>query len=160
VPDPVPARVALISPALDPGSTTVEVWLRVENKKGALKVGTPVHALIEGRKAEKAVTVPSSAILTAQDGKKSVMVIGADGAAHAKPVTVGISNGEDVQILSGLTAADMVITSGNYALDEGTKVKVGAAGGEDTDDEKKPAAGEKDSGDAKKPAAGKDGDDK
>jgi HlyD family secretion protein len=160
VPDPVPARVALISPALDPGSTTVEVWLRVENKKGALKVGTPVHALIEGRKAEKAVTVPSSAILTAQDGKKSVMVIGADGAAHAKPVIVGISNGEDVQILSGLTAADMVITSGNYALDEGTKVKVGAAGGEDTDDEKKPAAGEKDSGDAKKPAAGKDGDDK
>jgi hypothetical protein len=53
-----------------------------------------------------------------------------------------------------------VITSGNYALDEGTKVKVGAAGGEDADDEKKPAAGEKDSGDAKKPAAGKDGDDK
>jgi multidrug efflux pump subunit AcrA (membrane-fusion protein) len=98
--------------------------------------------------------------LTAQDGKKSVMVIGADGAAHAKPVAVGISSGEDVQILSGLTAADMVITSGNYALDEGTKVKVGAAGGEDADDEKKPAAGEKDSGDAKKPAAGKDGDDK
>jgi HlyD family secretion protein len=160
VPDPVPAKVALISPALDPGSTTVEVWLRVENKKGALKVGTPVHGLIEGRKAAKALTVPKSAILTAQDGKKSVMVIGPDGAAHAKPVATGISDGEDVQILSGLTTADMVITSGNYALDEGTKVKVGPAGGEDADDEKKSADGEKDSGDAKKPAAGKDGDEK
>jgi HlyD family secretion protein len=159
VPDPVPAKVALISPALDPGSTTVEVWLRVENKKSALKVGTPVHGLIEGRKAQKALTIPSSAVLTAQDGKKSVMLIGEDGAAHAKPVTVGISNGEDVQVLSGLTATDMVIVSGNYALDEGTKVKVGAAG-EEADDEKKPAAGEKDATDGKKPAAGKDGDDK
>ena len=34
VADPVPAKVLLISPALDPGSTTVEIWLRVENKKG------------------------------------------------------------------------------------------------------------------------------
>jgi HlyD family secretion protein len=161
VPDPIAAKVALISPALDPGSTTVEIWLRTENKKGALKVGTPVHAVIEGRKAAKALTVPLSALLTAQDGKKSVMVIGADGAAHGKPVTVGISNGEDVQILSGLTTADMVITSGNYALDEGTKVKVGAAGEEGADDEKKPAAGEENSvGAAKKPSAGKDGDEK
>jgi HlyD family secretion protein len=42
--DPVAAKVSLISPALDPGSTTVEVWLRVENPKGLLKAGTPVHA--------------------------------------------------------------------------------------------------------------------
>ena len=47
--DPVPAKVSLISPALDPGSTTVEVWLRVENPKGTLKAGTPVHASITGR---------------------------------------------------------------------------------------------------------------
>ena len=46
---PVQAKVSLISPALDPGSTTVEVWLRVENAKGALKAGTPVHATIQGR---------------------------------------------------------------------------------------------------------------
>ena len=39
--DPLPAKVSLISPALDPGSTTVEVWLRVENAKGTLKAGTP-----------------------------------------------------------------------------------------------------------------------
>src|ERR1019366_4376197 len=32
VADPVPAKIALISPALDPGSTTVEVWLKIENK--------------------------------------------------------------------------------------------------------------------------------
>jgi multidrug efflux pump subunit AcrA (membrane-fusion protein) len=135
--DPIPAKVSLISPALDPGSTTVEIWLRIDNKKGGLKVGTPVHALIVGRETPQALTVPTSALLSAQDGSKSVMVVDADGAAHSKPVTVGITDEGRAQITNGLTTADMVIISGNYALEDGTKVKVGAA---DADDTKKPSA--------------------
>ena len=131
--DPVTAKVAMVSPALDPGSTTVEVWLRVANKDGRLKVGTPAKVAITGRTVEQAMKVPDSAILTADDGSKSVMVIGTDGAAHKKPVALGIGDGTDVQVLSGLAATDMVITSGSYGLDEGTKVKVGPAGGEDSD---------------------------
>jgi HlyD family secretion protein len=127
--DPVPAKVSMVSPALDPGSTTVEVWLKIENKAGRLKVGTPVKAVVTGRTVAQALTVPDSAILTADDGTKSVMVIGADGAAHKRPVTLGIDNGTDVQITSGLTLTDMVITGGSYGLDEGTKVKMGAAEG-------------------------------
>ena len=137
VADPVQAKVSLISPALDPGSTTVEIWLLVNNKKGDLKVGTPVHASIVGRQMAQALTVPTSALLTAQDGSKSVIVVGNDGAAHSKPVSVGITDDGRAQITSGLTTADMVITSGNYALEEGTKVKVGAA---EADDAKKPGA--------------------
>ena len=56
--DPLPAKVSLISPALDPGSTTVEVWLRVENAKGTLKAGTPVRTTITGRTAKNALLVP------------------------------------------------------------------------------------------------------
>ena len=37
--DPVPARVSMVSPALDPGSTTLEVWLKIDNRNGKLKVG-------------------------------------------------------------------------------------------------------------------------
>jgi RND family efflux transporter MFP subunit len=141
VADPLPAKVSLISPALDPGSTTVEIWLRVDNKKGVLKVGTPVHASIVGTEVQQALTVPTSALLTAQDGSKSVMVVGEDGGAHSKPVSVGITDDGRAQITSGLTTADMVITSGNYALEEGTKVKVGAA---EADDAKKPDAAKED----------------
>ena len=98
VADPVAAKVSLISPALDPGSTTVEVWLKIDNKTGKLKVGTPVKVSITGNTVAKARKVPASAILTAQDGSKSVMVVGDDGAAHRKPVTLGIEDGDDVQI--------------------------------------------------------------
>jgi multidrug efflux pump subunit AcrA (membrane-fusion protein) len=135
--DAVSAKVSLISPALDPGSTTVELWLKIENKAGKLKVGTPVKVSITSRTFAKAWKIPATAILTAQDGSKSVMVVGDDGAAHRKPVTLGIADSEDVQVNGGLGATDLVITGGAYGLDEGTKVKVGPA----TEDEDKPAAG-------------------
>ncbi|HUA91944.1 MAG TPA: efflux RND transporter periplasmic adaptor subunit [Terracidiphilus sp.] len=135
--DPVEATVSLISPALDPGSTTVEVWVKIDNKGGTLKVGTPVKVSVTGMSIAQAWKIPSSAVLSAEDGSKFVMVIGADGAAHRKPVTLGITDGEDVQVKSGLAPADMVITGGSYGLDEGTKVKVGpAGGGDDSGDDK------------------------
>lgn len=142
VDEPVPATVSLISPALDPGSTTVEVWLRVENPKGTYKVGTPVHASIDGRSAQNALLVPSAALLTAQDGSRSLMVVGADSAAHRNSVSVGLEDGGKAQITSGIAAKDLVISSGNYGLDEGTKVKVEAPG------------------EAGKPDAGKSGEEK
>jgi HlyD family secretion protein len=135
--DAVNAKVTLISPALDPGSTTLEIWLKVDNKNAALKVGTPVKVSITGHTVENALKVPASAILTAQDGSKSVMIVGADGAAHKQPVELGIQDADDVQFTKGLTAADTVITNGSYSLDEGAKVKIGKA----EDDEDKPAAG-------------------
>ncbi len=133
VTEPVPAKVSLISPALDPGSTTVEVWLRVDNRKGAFKAGTPVRTTITGRTAADALTLPADAIQTAQDGtSKYVLVVSPQGAATKRPVTLGIHTPEAAQVLTGVTAADTVITTGAYGLDEGTKVKVGPAdaGGE------------------------------
>jgi multidrug efflux pump subunit AcrA (membrane-fusion protein) len=126
--DPLPAKVSLISPALDPGSTTVEVWLRSSNPKGVLKAGTPVHAKITGRTATHVLVLPLEAVQTGSDGEsKFVLVIKSDGTAAKRPVTLGIRSSESAQILSGITPADTVITSGGYGLDEGTKVKVGAA---------------------------------
>jgi HlyD family secretion protein len=131
---PVEATVSLISPALDPGSTTVEVWLKLPNKQGLLKVGTPVHAVILGATIKEAMQIPAAAIVPSSDGGTSVMVIAADGTAHRKAVTVGIRTPEMVQILDGLDADDMVITTGGYGLDNGTKVKVGKPDADDDED--------------------------
>jgi HlyD family secretion protein len=145
--DPVAAKVSLISPALDPGSTTVEVWLRVENPKGLYKAGTAVRAVITGRTANNALLIPAEAVQTATDGTtKSVMVIAADESAHKRPILLGIQTAASVQVLSGITAADSVITVGAYGLDDGTKVKVGVADDKpDTSDTaEKPGTGKKD----------------
>ncbi len=75
--------------------------------------------------------MPLSAVLTGQDGSKSVMVVGADGAAHKTAVELGIDDGEDVQVTKGLEVSETVITTGSYGLDDGTKVKVGKAAEDD-----------------------------
>jgi RND family efflux transporter MFP subunit len=142
VSDPVKGKVSLISPALDPGSTTVEVWVRIDNQAGSYRAGTPVRVSIEGRSVPSATKIPITAVLTAQDGTTSVMVIDADSKAHRKPVTLGINDGTDAQVVQGLSQQDMVISSGAYGLEEGTKVKIGTA-----DEDEKPSAAE--SGDSK-----------
>jgi HlyD family secretion protein len=150
---PVAAKITLISPALDSGSTTVEVWLRVENKKNALKAGTPAQASITGKTVDNALLIPTEAIqaTTSIEGSgKFVLVMASDGTAHKRPVTLGIQTAEQVQILTGLSAKDTVITIGAYGLDEGTKVKVGRAGSDKDDDKaatEKPDAAK--TGDAK-----------
>jgi hypothetical protein len=53
------------------------------------------------------------------------MVIGPDNIAHKRTVTLGIATPETAQVLDGISAQDMVITTGAYALDDGTGVKIG-----------------------------------
>ena len=55
------------------------------------------------------------------------MLVGSDGAAHQQAVRVGIRNGNDVQIIEGVSPNDKVVTSGAYGLPDKTKIKVEAA---------------------------------
>lgn len=126
VEEPQQATIVLLSPALDPGSTTLELWLKLPNPGNRFKVGTPVHAVIKGVTVEHALQLPSSAILPGEDGSTHVLVVGSDGAAHKHAVKIGLRTKTQVQILSGVGPSDMVITEGGYGLDEGTKVKAGA----------------------------------
>lgn len=130
--DPQSATVSLISPALDPGSTTVEVWLKLPNPDGKYKVGTPVHAVLQGITIPNAVQLPAAAILPSEDGGTNVLVVGADQTAKKRGVKIGLRTPDKVQIVDGVTPADLVITEGGYGLDEGSKVKVG--GDKDEDD--------------------------
>lgn len=130
--DPITATVSFISPALDPGSTTIEIWLKLTNSDGSLKVGTPVRVAIIGTTVPQALLTAASALLPTQDASNSVMVVGNDGAAHKKPVTVGIRTGDKVQITSGVSTADTIITEGSYGLDDGTKITLKDAKAADT----------------------------
>ena len=128
---PIKGKVTLISPALDTGSTTLEVWVAVPNKSGRYKVGTSVHVSIAARTVQNALCIPNEALISSKAGDLSVMVIGANGVANQKTVKTGISDGHDTEILSGLSAGDQVVTQGAYGMDDGTKVKIGVAGAED-----------------------------
>ncbi len=136
--EPVKGKLTLISPALDTGSTTLEVWVAIPNKDGRLKVGTSVHVAVSSRTIQNALCVPNEALIATKAGDPAVMVIGADGVASQKAVKTGITDGHDTQILSGLAAGDQVVTKGAYGMDDGTKVKIAAA---DAADDGRPSPG-------------------
>lgn len=129
--EPQAATVSLISPALDPGSTTVEVWVKLPNGDGRYKVGTPAHTVLQGITIANAIQLPSGAILPADDGSTNVLIVGTDGTAKKRPVKIGLRTAGKVQVLDGVSPTDLVITEGGYGLDEGAKVKVG---GDDSKD--------------------------
>ena len=117
-------KVTVVSPALDPNSTTVEVWVQAPNPGGHLKPGSTVRISVLAETARNALIVPAAAVLTDPDKGAMVMVLGSDGRAHQKPVRVGIRQGDDVQITEGLDAGQRVITAGAYGLPDNTKVQL------------------------------------
>jgi HlyD family secretion protein len=152
--EPIKGRVSLVSPALDPGSTTIEVWVEASKPNPALKPGMTVEVSMTAKTVKDALVVPTPAVFKNSDGADYVLLAGSDGHAHLKTVQAGVRNAEFTQIVSGVVVNDPVITSGGYALPDNTQVKVEApepAGKEAGD---KPDKGEKpDKDDEAKPAA-------
>lgn len=122
----VKGKVVMVSPALDPGSTTVEVWVQAPNKEGTLKAGSSATVSMVAKSVSDALTVPAQALVTDEEGKKSIMVIGSDGKAHKRDVQTGIQTADAVQIVSGVKPGEQVVTTGAYGLPDNTRVKVEA----------------------------------
>src|SRR5579864_6660476 len=136
--EPIEGKVTVVSPALDPNSTTVEVWLEAKNPKQQLKPGTSVQLALTAKTVKDALVVPANSVLTGPDGATTVMLAGSDGLAHQQAVKLGIHNGDDVQVLEGVKQGDKVVSSGAYGLPDKTKIKIEAA--EAPAEEAKPSA--------------------
>jgi multidrug efflux pump subunit AcrA (membrane-fusion protein) len=124
--EPVEGKITVVSPALDPNSTTVEVWLEAKNPKRQLKPGTSVELSLTAKTVKDALVIPATAVITAADGSSVVMIAGNDGKAHQKAVKLGIRQDDDVQVLEGLTESDKVVSTGAYGLPDNTKIKIEA----------------------------------
>lgn len=167
---PIPAKLSLVSPALDPGSTTIEVWVETAKPPASLRPGMTVQISITAATVEDAVVAPNNAIFQSNEGGGNyVMVAGSDNLAHQKAVQLGIRGVSETQIKSGVAAGESIITTGGYGLPDKTKIKIEApAKDEDAeksveksgkDDDKSddkagaPAANKSADKSAKKPAA-------
>ena len=141
--------MSLVSPALDPGSTTIEVWVEVSKPNPALKPGMTVEVSLTAKTLPDALVVPASSVFKDAQQQDYVLVVGADGRAHVKNAKIGILGGGLAQILSGVNSGEPVISSGGYALPDNIKITIAAPAaadqGSDTKhDSAKPAATGKD----------------
>jgi RND family efflux transporter MFP subunit len=119
----VPGKVTLVSPALDPNSTTVEVWIEAANRDGRLRPGTTVNVQMVAQSLNDVIVAPLSALLKTPEGQTMVMIV-RDDRAHQVSVEMGIRQGDRVQITKGLSGGEAVIVSSAYGLPDNTKVKI------------------------------------
>ncbi len=120
----IEGKITVVSPALDPNSTTVEIWVQIKNADQHLEPGTSVQVSMLAQTIPGALIIPAAALLTALDGATSVMQVSSDEHAYQKNVRVGIRQGDAIQIVDGLQAGDRVVASGAYGLPDKSKIKV------------------------------------
>jgi multidrug efflux pump subunit AcrA (membrane-fusion protein) len=134
----IAGKVTVVSPAVDPSTTTVEVWVQAANPGEKLKPGGTVHLTIKAETLQDVVIVPAAALLNSDTGTDKVMVAGSDNKAHERIINVGVRQGENVQIVSGVQEGEKVIVAGGLGLDDKAKIKIIAkAPDADADDDDK-----------------------
>lgn len=122
--DKISGKVTIVSPALDPNSTTVEIWAEAKNPKGQFRAGASVNLTMVSKTAANAIVVPKSALLVDPKEGSSVMVVGSDSHAHQRKVQTGIQQDDRVEIVQGLKEGEVVVTVGAYGLPDNVKVTV------------------------------------
>jgi HlyD family secretion protein len=120
----IPAKVTVVSPATDPASTTVQVWVQAANPGERLKPGASVRVTIVTGVLKDVTVIPAAAILPGEDGGTVVDTIGADSTIHQKKVEVGVREPDKVEILSGVSPGDQVVVVGGMGLDDKAKVRI------------------------------------
>ena len=128
-------KVTVVSPASDPNSTTVQVWVELANPGELLKPGSSVHTVVVAESYKAATVVPPAAILPGEDGGEAVLVISSDSVAHKRPVRLGVREGNKVQVLSGVNPGETVVIVGGMGVDDKKKVKVIDATAKEVDEE-------------------------
>jgi multidrug efflux pump subunit AcrA (membrane-fusion protein) len=139
-PEKLEGKVTVVSPATDPNTTTVQVWVTVDNPGDRFKPGAAVHAAIVTDIIRNASLLPASAILPSEAGGTAVLTVSADSIAHLRPVEVGVRMGDKAQILSGVSPGDEVVIVGGLGVDDKAKVKIvgGTEEKEDDDEDSAP----------------------
>jgi len=112
----VSGKVTLISPALDPSSTTVEVWVQASNPGNRLKPGTSLRVEMIAQTVRNALIIPAAAVLTSPSGNTSVIVVDSENKPQKKSVSLGIRDAGNVQVTEGLESGERVVTVGAFEL--------------------------------------------
>jgi multidrug efflux pump subunit AcrA (membrane-fusion protein) len=114
-------RVHHISPSVTPNSRTLTVEAEIENGDNLLKPGQFATVRILLPESDPAVLVPARAVRT-ESGTSRVFVI-RDGLAQQRIVQLGQTEGDLVEIKSGVAADEPVATSNVELLNDGMPVR-------------------------------------
>jgi len=126
---PFTGVVKMVSPVVDPESGTVKVTVEVPRPKdGLLRPGMFASVYIITETRAKTLIIPKKALVLEGAGNQ-VFVYEANeesgmGKAQRKTVEIGFTDSDNLEVVSGLSDGDLVITVGQEGLRPGATVRL------------------------------------
>jgi len=124
-----PATVEASAQAVDVASGTTRMQLVVDNSRGELMTGDFTNVSFDLPHPEIAINVPASALIYNQRGLQ-VAIVDHDGRIVLRQVTIARDLGNEVEIGSGVSADDRVVTNPPDGIATGDKVRISGVPGE------------------------------
>ncbi len=124
--DAVKGRVKTVPPNINPQTRAYTVTIEVDNRDLAIKGGMYGEIQLVVEKIENALVIPQYAVLRMED--RAVVFVEEAGVARKKLITLGMTLGNEAEVLSGLAEGDQIIVEGQYAVTEGRKLNVVSRG--------------------------------
>jgi hypothetical protein len=120
----VAGRVAAVLPAVLPQSLSIPVRVDLDTVPEPPLLGAPARCRITLAHHPDALLVPFSALLAPpSEGAADVLVVDS-GKAGGRRIRVGLQQEPDIEVIDGLREGELVLTSGQYGLVEGTPIQV------------------------------------
>jgi RND family efflux transporter MFP subunit len=123
--DGVTGRVARVNAAADPATRQVKIYVTVPNREGRVVAGLFASGRVVARESKSALAVPRTAIRTADDGQRYVLVV-ENGQIVRHDVTVGLTDEAQglTEITKGLAGGETVIVGPAQGLLPGQRVTI------------------------------------
>ncbi|MGD0540760.1 MAG: efflux RND transporter periplasmic adaptor subunit [Tepidisphaeraceae bacterium] len=119
--------VARTAGALDPATRTLQTELDFDNADGRLWAGMYGQVIFNIHREKPVLTIPTSALVFNAQGTQVAIVD--QGVIHFRKITVGRDLGTEIEVATGLTGDEQVVSNPGERLAEGSQVQL--AGGND-----------------------------
>ncbi|MCL5264375.1 MAG: efflux RND transporter periplasmic adaptor subunit [Chloroflexi bacterium] len=99
--------ISSVSPAVDPRTRTFTAKASIKDQEGKLKAGMFAKVSINLDAKQGVLAAPQQAVV--KNGADNTVFVVADGKARQQKVELGISDGQNVEVKSGLSAGDKIV---------------------------------------------------
>jgi RND family efflux transporter MFP subunit len=115
--------VANTARALDANSRTLQVELQIDNEKGELLPGSYAQVYFDLGASSNVLRIPVNTVLFRTEGLQ-VAVLDAKQRVHLRSITEGRDFGTEIEVLSGLNAADTLVVNPPDSIIDGAQVRI------------------------------------
>jgi HlyD family secretion protein len=121
-------RIARVAPVLDPATRTASIEIEIPNPGFRLKPGMYARVTVTTDERKDALVVPTNAVVDT-GGRRGVFLAAENNTVSFRPITVGVEEDTQIEIVDGLSEGDRIVTTGAAGLRDGDRVVLASGDG-------------------------------